>query len=95
MAFFARQTKLTLESPVKIDDLTIVSGKFEYIKPSGATGEFIATTDNVNNRIFYDIQTVNDIDEFGVWKIWASYQDATGDVTRAETTDVDFKDPDK
>ena len=95
MAFFANQTKLTLTSPVDVTELAIVSGKFGFIKPDGETGEFIATVDEPNSRIFYKIQTVNDIDQFGNWKIWAEFTDSSGDITRAETTDVNFLDPDK
>jgi len=88
--FFSNQTKFTLVAPVRIDDLGIVSATFKFIKPSNTTGEFVATLDSDNNQITYDT-TGSDINEQGVWKIWATFTDSNGRFNRAKTAQVEFK----
>ncbi len=90
MALFANQTKFTLVSPVRVDDLGIVSGTFQYIKPSNATGSFVATVDSDNDQITYDTST-SDIDEYGTWSIWATYTDGNGRTNRARTSKITFE----
>ena len=85
MSTFANQTKYTLTSPVKVDDLGIVSATFKFIKPSNATGTFVATVDSENDQVTYDTGA-GDINENGEWSIWATYTDSNGRFTRARTT---------
>ena len=90
MSIFSNQTKYTLVSPVRVDDLGIESGTFECIKPSNAKVSFVATVDSENNQTTYDTGA-GDIDEFGWWSIWATYTDSNGRFTRARTTKHEFK----
>lgn len=90
MATFANQTKYTIVSPIQVTDLGIVSATFEFIKPSNATGSFVATVDTDNNQITYDTEA-GDIDEHGEWSIWATYTDSNGRFTRARTTKHTFE----
>jgi hypothetical protein len=91
MSIFSNQTKYTLVSPIRVDDLGIESGTFEYIKPSNVKGSFEATVDAENNQITYDV-TAGDLDELGTWSIWATYTDGNGRFTRARTTKHLFED---
>jgi hypothetical protein len=88
--YFNNQTKFTLSAPIRVNDLGIVSGQFNYIKPSNATGFFTGTIDGTTNQMTYDT-TTGDINEQGTWKIWASFTDGNGRFNRANTTNVEFK----
>lgn len=90
MTLYANHDKYMLKSPVRVNDLEIVSGKFKYIKPSNVSGEFIATVESDNNRIIYETSS-GDINESGTWKIWAEYTDDSGRTSRARTSNITFE----
>ncbi len=68
---FVSQTKLTIEINVGADISDVASAKIKYIKPNNERGEFPATVVNANiGLIKYDVQSTNDLDIPGPWKLW-------------------------
>jgi hypothetical protein len=50
------------------DDISSV--KIKYISPSEVEGEFNATHDAENKKVYYDLPQGTYLDEVGAWRFW-------------------------
>ena len=82
---FVRQTKLSIVRTLGIDITGGTSPLIKYIKPSGETGEFVATiTDASIGELTYAITSITDLDQYGVWIFWGHITDSGGKVIVGE-----------
>ena len=70
---YVGQTALTIRLDTKIDLTTMSTAVIKYVKPDGTQSEWVAVqygaaTDGV---IEYTITSAADIDQDGLWKVWA------------------------
>lgn len=74
------QTKLEIILNTSLDLTGVSTSLIKYRKPSGETGEWVASiVDTVKGIIRYIVQSSTDIDETGLWVLWAhvTYPDTT------------------
>ena len=74
------QTKLEIILTTSLNLTGVSSVRIKYRKPSGVEGQWVATiTDVVKGTIMYVVQNANDINETGLWVLWAhvTYPDTT------------------
>jgi len=68
---FHTQTYLRIESTYTADiSSNIASVKMKYRKPDGHTGEFVATHDADNKKIYYDLPTGSPLGQYNNWVFW-------------------------
>ena len=65
------QTKVRFRVTCGIDLSEVSVAALKYIKPDGATGEWAASVEDVENGIIYYDVMAGDIDVAGKWKLWA------------------------
>lgn len=82
---FVGQTKLSIVRTLGIDITNHTSPLIKYIKPSGETGQFVATVTAVlTGELTYVIQSATDLDQYGTWRFWAHTTDNGGKVIAGE-----------
>lgn len=70
-AIFKNQSKLRIQLTTSVDITGATVKQIKYIKPSGTTGEWDATSsDDENGVIYYDIID-DELDENGRWTLYA------------------------
>lgn len=67
---YVGQTALRIQLSTGID-LTDITVSIKYEKPDGTTGVWQASKLNDSGTIYYDINTVTDLDQSGDWTFWA------------------------
>jgi len=78
---YVGQTALSIRLDTKIDLTTMSTAKIKYIKPDGTQGEWTAVLygNAADGIISYTINSASDIDQDGLWKMWAyvTFNDST------------------
>lgn len=81
------QTALDIVRIVGTDITGATPVLIKYIKPSLETGQFTATITNATTgEITYSITSITDLDQYGVWKMWAHITLVSGDVVAGEAS---------
>ena len=88
---YAGQTAVEFEITVGQDITGATSVLIKYKKPSGATGEFIATiVTPATGVIKYEVTSTAELDEDGTWLIWAYITFASGKVAAGEPFELEI-----
>lgn len=87
------QTELQIKLTANVD----VSGATCYIKykkPSGEEGQWAAVIQTASTGvIYYNINSADDLDESGKWRLWTYVVWADGDYADGEAVTVKVYDP--
>jgi len=88
---FKGQSSLRIQLTTNVDITGALVKSIKYIKPSGATGSWTATSaDDLLGIIYYDIQA-GDLSESGNWKMWAFITFADGRSAPGEAIKIPVK----
>ena len=68
---FKSQTALRIKLCTNVSLSSVTSARIKYIKPTGATGEWVAELDNATQSVYYDVLSATDINVTGIWKMWS------------------------
>lgn len=75
---YKNQSFLSIKLNTAVNIAGASSLKIKYKKPSGISGEWIATMVSANGMIKYDVASSSILDESGVWTVWAYITFANG-----------------
>jgi hypothetical protein len=70
---YKNQTKLRLQADTGLsstDHATLTAQVIKYIKPDATTGSFTASAGTAP-YIYYDTVNTTDLDQSGIWTMWA------------------------
>lgn len=83
---YKNQTALRITLETYITLVSATTTLIKYKKPSGATGNWIATV--AGSTIYYDIGSSADLDEDGTWTMWSHITFTGGTVVPGEPATV-------
>lgn len=84
MKVFKGQTDLTIKLDCNADLTDTTTALIKFKKPSGTTGSWTATVEDIPNGIIaYDVQS-GDLDESGGYRLWAHLTNNLGEIIMGE-----------